>query len=73
MRKKIFSLLIFTLTIASSTYAQRSTITGTAVIYGSGYNTRTQWTADAERCHDFPHSLRLDLPPLSAVLLSLTP
>jgi 1,4-alpha-glucan branching enzyme len=40
---------------------------------GSGYNTRTQWTADAERCHDFPHSLRLDLPPLSAVLLSLTP
>jgi len=41
MRKNIFSLLIFTLTIASSTYAQRSTLTGTAVIYGSGYNTRT--------------------------------
>ena len=40
---------------------------------GSGYNTRMQWTADAERCHDFPHSLRLDLPPLSAVFLSATP
>ena len=40
---------------------------------GSGYDTRTQWTADAEPWHGFPHSLRLDLPPLAAVFLSVAP
>lgn len=41
MRNKTFLLLIFTLAAASSIYAQRTTLTGTAVIYGSGYSTRT--------------------------------
>ncbi len=40
---------------------------------GSGYASRTQWTADAEPWHGLPHSLRLDLPPLAAVFLRAMP
>jgi 1,4-alpha-glucan branching enzyme len=40
---------------------------------GSGYSTATQWIADGGPWHGFPHSLRLDLPPLSAVFLSAVP
>jgi 1,4-alpha-glucan branching enzyme len=40
---------------------------------GSGYGTGTQWIADGGPWHGFPHSLRLDLPPLSAVFLSAVP
>jgi 1,4-alpha-glucan branching enzyme len=37
---------------------------------GSGWGRRVQWTADAGPWQGFPHSLRLDLPPLAAVFLS---
>jgi 1,4-alpha-glucan branching enzyme len=37
---------------------------------GSGYGRREQWMADTGPWHGFPHSLRLDLPPLAAILLS---
>ncbi|HUR98946.1 MAG TPA: hypothetical protein VMZ26_12840 [Pyrinomonadaceae bacterium] len=40
--KRIFCFALITLAIAASAYGQRgTTITGTAVIYGTGFNTRT--------------------------------
>ena len=42
MFKKFIPVLIFTVAIATTSYGQRrTTYTGTAVIYGSGYSTRT--------------------------------
>ena len=42
MLKKIIPVLIFTVAIATASYGQRrTTYTGTAVIYGTGYSTRT--------------------------------
>ena len=38
---------------------------------GSGWSRRVQWAADAGPWHGFPHSVRLDLPSLAAVFLSL--
>jgi 1,4-alpha-glucan branching enzyme len=37
---------------------------------GSGFLKRREWTADGGPWHGFPHSVRLDLPPLAAVFLS---
>ena len=53
--------------------ASQGTFADAARFGGSGYSTATQWIADGGPWHGFPHSLRLDLPPLSAVFLSAVP
>jgi 1,4-alpha-glucan branching enzyme len=40
---------------------------------GSDYRAAGEWMADSQPWHGFPHSLRLDLPPLAAVFLSVQP